>query len=284
MGIIFTNGLSIGTIPNNSNGRSGEWYLATGPFGYQPGWTYGVTSWPMNIGSYGTNNPNEILTGNTAGIYINLYDSTGTANYNLISDLVGHTGTITFRQVANHITYGFTSNTFADGTNMFGSIFWSPGGGPFGTLGPLTLISTSNTTFTGYSDGDNNNNSGGPLTYTGSTIAPNNSELVTVSYTTDAPSGITLNVYVGGDNSQVCYGPPAVSAHTLTTNRGATSLCDATHLYGDSTFANYLTANDWNNNPVGDVSVLVVGQNTIRRAEVKNGGLTLQLFDSCYSC
>ena len=70
---------------------------------------------------------------------------------------------------------------------MFDSIYW--GSGPGGPSGPLTLVSTSNTIFTGYSDGDNNQ---GPLTYTGSTIPPNNSQLVTITYTTDLQP-FTLN-------------------------------------------------------------------------------------------
>lgn len=97
-------------------------------------------------------------------------------------------------------------------------------------------------------------------------------------------SGITLNVYVGGDDGQVCSGPPFVSANTLTTNVGATSICNATHLYGDSTFANYLTSNGWNNNPINQLAVLEVGTSTIRMANVQNGGLTLELYNSCYSC
>jgi hypothetical protein len=186
MGILFTNGLGIGTVPNNTNGRSGQWYLATGPFGYQPAWNNNVISWPMNTGnygsSYGTIDPNEILGNNNAGIYINIIDSIGTIRYDLLSGLVGRTGTITFTQGGNHITFGFTPGTFYDSTTMYGSISWDVGSSQL-----LTLISTSNTTFTGYAYGDYNN-LGGPITYISSGIAPNNSELVTISYTTDAPS------------------------------------------------------------------------------------------------
>jgi hypothetical protein len=194
MGIIFENGLGIGTVPNNTNGGSGQWYLATGPFGYQPAWNDNVISWPMNTGNYGsfygTIDPNEILGNSNAGIYINIIDSIGTIRYDLLSALVGRTGTITFRQGGNHITFGFTPGTFNDNTNMYGSISWGIGSSQL-----LTLISTSNTTFTGYEYGDYNM-SGGPITYIGSGIAPNNSELVTITYTTDAPSfTLTSNMF-----------------------------------------------------------------------------------------
>lgn len=189
MGVIFQNGFGVGTVPNNTGGGSGQWYLATGQFGYQPGWNDNVVSWPMTTGNYGTNygtiNPNEILSGNNAGIYINILDSAGTVRYDLLSALVGQTGTITFTQGGSHITFGFVPGTFSDSTVMFGSISWGMGSQP------LTLISTSNTTFTGYADGDSN--SGGPLTYVNSGIAPNNTQLVNISYTTDAPA-FTLNL------------------------------------------------------------------------------------------
>ena len=208
MGIIFENGFGIGTVPNYTNGGSGQWYLATGDFGYQPAWTYGVVSWPMGSGNYGsnygTNDPSEILSGGTAGVYISAVDSTNTPRYDLISALVNRTGTITFTQGANHVIYGFTPGTFVDITNMYGSIAWS-----YMSQGSLTLISSSNTTFTGYSDGDNNHSYGGPLTYTGSTIPPNNSELVTITYTTDAPSfTLTSDMFDAGQYSgPLCNNP-----------------------------------------------------------------------------
>jgi hypothetical protein len=146
---------------NNQTNSAGQWYLATGGFGYQPAWTNGVITWTLNdLGGYGTNDPNTILGGNTAGIYINLYDSTGFPHYELISAVAGRTGTITFTQGSNYITYGFTPGTFIDATGMFNSLEWGPGG----STDPLTLVSTSNTTFTGYENGDNNP---GALTYTG---------------------------------------------------------------------------------------------------------------------
>lgn len=179
MGIIFQNGLGIGTVPNNSG--AGQWYLATGPFGYQPGWTFGTITWPMNTGgagiNYGTNDPNEILGGDTAGIYINQFDAAGNDQSILLGSIVNNSGTITFSQGPHYIIYGFTPGTFSDGLGMFGSVGWG-----MNSQSPLTLIASSNTSFNGYSDGDNN---GGPLTYNDSGIAPNNSQLVTVTINTN---------------------------------------------------------------------------------------------------
>ena len=187
MGIIFQNGFGIGTVPNNTGAQSGQWYLGTGQFGYQPAWTNGVISWPMNSGNfgnnYGTNDPNEILGGDTAGIYINQYDAAGNDQAILLGSIVNNSGTIMFSQGPHYIIYGFQPGTFGD-SGGYGSVAW----GNF-SQGPLTVLATSNTSFNGYSDGDNNG--GGPLTYTGSGIAPNNSELVTVTINV-SPNQFTL--------------------------------------------------------------------------------------------
>lgn len=180
MGIIFQNGLGIGTVPNNTGAQSGQWYLGTGQFGYQPAGTFGTITWPMNNGnygsSYGTNDPNEIFVNSSAGIYINQYDAAGNDQAILLGSIVNNSGTIMFSQGSNYIIYGFEPGTFQDGTGMFGSIYVG-----MGSSAPLTVIATSNTFFNGYSDGDYNY---GPLTYVNSGIAPNNSELVTVTINT----------------------------------------------------------------------------------------------------
>jgi hypothetical protein len=208
MGVIFENGFGVGTVPNDTPLGSQQWYLATGAFGFQPAWTYGVISWPMNSGdggsSYGTDNPNEILVNNSAGMYISKFDSLGTDQSSLLNTLVNNYGTITFTEGLNNVTFGFVPGSFLVGTSgeTANSYFWSfmgPGSEP------IHISSTSNTSFTGYSDGDNNN---GELTYTGSTIPPNNTQLVTITInvTSEPPSfTITSNLFntVSGHTS-VC--------------------------------------------------------------------------------
>jgi hypothetical protein len=161
-------------------GVSGQWYLATGNFGFQPGWSYGVVSWPMTSGaggsSYGTANPNEILTATAVGIYIDKFDSAGNDQTALLSSLVGNVGTVQFSQGANQITFNFVPGCFLDRTSIYNSFEWSI------NQPPITVASTSNTSFTGYSYGDIPGASG-PITYVNSGIAPNNTELVTVTIT-----------------------------------------------------------------------------------------------------
>ena len=177
MGVIFENGFGVGIVPNNTQ----QWYLATDGFGYQPGWTYGVISWPMSSGdggsNYGTDNPNEILVNSSIGIYISKFDSLGTNQSTLLNTLVNNYGTITFTEGLNNVTFGFVPGSFLVGTSgeTANSYFWSLIGP---SEEPIHISSTSNTSFTGYSDGDNNN---GELTYTGSTIPPNQTQLVTIT-------------------------------------------------------------------------------------------------------
>jgi hypothetical protein len=183
--LVLTNNNNSGNLAITNGGGggagvSGQWYLATGGFGYQPAWTYGVVSWPMTSGAggsnYGTTDPNEILTANTAGVYIDKFDSAGNDQTALLSSLVGNIGTIQFSQGANQIIFSFIPGTFVDATTTYHSFQWIP------NQAALAVVSTSNTNFTGYPYGDNPSG-GGPLTYTGSGIAPNNTELVTVTIT-----------------------------------------------------------------------------------------------------
>ena len=193
--------MGIGTVPNNTGAQSGQWYLGTGQFGYQPGWTNGVVSWPMNSGNfgnnYGTNDPNEILGGDTAGIYINQYDAAGNDQAILLGSIVNNSGTIMFSQGPHYIIYGFQPGTFENGFGMYGSVAWG-----IGSSAPLTVIATSNTSFNGYSDGDNNG--GGPLTFSNTGIAPNNTELITVTINTN-PAQFTITSDSFNQNDY--YGP-----------------------------------------------------------------------------
>jgi hypothetical protein len=170
--------LAFTTSGSGGGGVVGQWYLASDQFGWQPAWTYGVISWPMNTGNgginYGTTDPNEILVNNSAGVYIDRFDSTGVDQTALLTQLVGNVGIIRFEQGANQITFSFVPGTFTNAVVAYNSFQWVVG------QSSLTVTSTSNTSFVGYPDGDNPNG-GGPLTYTGSGIAPNNTELVLVS-------------------------------------------------------------------------------------------------------
>lgn len=208
MGVIFENGFGVGTVPNDTPLGSQQWYLATGGFGYQPAWTYGIISWPMNSGdggsNYGTDNPNEILVNNSAGIYISKFDSSGTDQSSLLNRLVNNYGTITFTEGLNNVTFGFVPGSFLPPTTGFteNSYFWSLIGP---SSEPIHISATSNTSFTGYVDGDNEV---GQLTYTGSTIPPNNTQLVTITINVlpEPPSfTITSNMFdSGGYFGSVC--------------------------------------------------------------------------------
>lgn len=118
--------------------------------------------------------------------------------------------------------------------------------------------------------------------YRGNTTTTTSSTSTTTTTTTLGPA-INLNLYVGGDNSQTCYGPPFVTAHVLTTNLGATSLCNATILYGDSAFASYLVTNGWTDG--NNVSVKMVDSSTIRVGLVQNNETEI-IFNTnqCITC
>ncbi len=118
----------------------------------------------------------------------------------------------------------------------------------------------------------------GITTTTTTTIAPS-----TTTTTTTLGPAISLNVYVGGDNTQTCYGPPFVTAHVLTTNLGATSLCNATILYGDSAFASYLVTNGWTD--ATSVSVKMVDSSIIRIGLVQNNETEILFTNNqCITC
>ena len=171
---VNNSGNALFSVAGSSYGVSGEWILGTDNFGYQPAWTYGTLTWPSYNDNIGIDNPNLLLTtySGSSGIYISQYDSVGNDQSVLLSSITSSSGTITFTQGLNNITFGFVPNTFTYSGMGFNSLYYDP------SNSPLTLVSTSNTGFTGYPYGDNN---AGPLTYVSSGIPPNNSELVVVT-------------------------------------------------------------------------------------------------------
>lgn len=104
----------------------------------------------------------------------------------------------------------------------------------------------------------------------------------TTTTTTMAP--IQLNVYVGGDYNQTCYGPPFVEAHVLTTGPNTTSLCDATILYGDEAFANYMRAFGWFDQNA--MAVKMVDSSTLRVGLLSNNEteITFESINLCTNC
>jgi hypothetical protein len=203
MGIIFQSGLGIGGVPNNIyTPKFGQFLLATGDFGYQPAWTNGVLSLPVLDGAnIGDNNPNDVTNG-PVGIYINALDAAGNGQY-MLQNLLNQSGTLLLKQGSNQITYTYSSGSFQAGTEYgLGEIGWDP------SSGPLTITSTSNTTFNGYSGGDFNFG-GGPLTYSGSSIPPNNSQLVDIIIHTDFTFVLTSDMFVTLNNvGDTNYGSP----------------------------------------------------------------------------
>lgn len=93
---------------------------------------------------------------------------------------------------------------------------------------------------------------------------------------------LSINIYAGSGGPVVCYGPPLVEAHVLTTNPGATSLCDATILYGDAAFAAYMTSFGWFDGQ--GMTVRIVGTSTIRAGGSLQNGQTQILLDSLVLC
>jgi hypothetical protein len=203
MGVIFTNGLGVGTVPNNTNLYSpkfGQWVLMTGPAGFQPAWTNGVLTIPDFIDNVGYNDMNPLATQGPIGLYINALDSVGNSQY-MLENLLNQSGSISFTQGSNYISFTYQSGSFQSG-GYFGSgqIYYDP------STAPMSLISTSNTTFNGYFNGDG---APGPLTYTGSSISPNNSQLIDIVIHTDATftleTSMISNLMVAG---QSIYGSP----------------------------------------------------------------------------
>ena len=156
-------------------GTSGQWYLGIGTFAYQPAWTNGIITLPIYSDSIGINDFNLILTTylNSSGIYINQYDSMGNDQSALLLSLTTNSGTISFTQGSDNITFSFVPGSFVDNISSFGAVFYDPANQP------ISVVSTSNTPFIGYQYGDNI--APGTLTYNGSGIPPDNTELVTIT-------------------------------------------------------------------------------------------------------
>jgi hypothetical protein len=182
-------------VNNNNAGRatfnngSHQWLLATDSFGYQPAWTLGVISWPSYTGNIGLDNPNDVFT-STAGFYINQYDFAGNDQTAFLTQMLENAGTVTFTQGSNFFTIGFQSGSWMGDFGMYGSIY-----ADFTSVPAITVVSSSNTAFTGYPYGDTV--MGGPLTYNDSGIAPNSSELVTITINISNSSADYLTTEAG---------------------------------------------------------------------------------------
>jgi hypothetical protein len=120
------------------------------------------------------------------------------------------------------------------------------------------------------------------------TITPTNTPTNTPTLTptsTPEPLGPAVDIYFAGDSSQNCYGPPLAQQYTLHLNYGATSLCNASYLIGDSTFASILTSYGWNGNPATSLAVREVGTTIYRVGGVSNGGSRVSFNGNpCTSC
>jgi hypothetical protein len=155
MGILFQNGLGIGTVPSGGSGGSGYWNLLTGQPGYSPAANDGDLTFPNHITSSGLSDLSLVVIPNGC-IYINQFDNSTTDQTTLLSSLIGNSGTIQFSQGGNSITFNFQSNTFSSfdfgmNQNNHVSYYWDAyQGGPNGNS-PATLTfnsSVGNTTFT----------------------------------------------------------------------------------------------------------------------------------------
>lgn len=69
--------------------------------------------------------PNALDDGGYA-LYINKYDSSGTDQSSVLGDLVGRSGTLTFTQGSNSVTYSFTSTAFSTGGRYTNQYYWDP--------------------------------------------------------------------------------------------------------------------------------------------------------------
>ena len=161
MGVIFQNGLGVGTTPNNFGG-SGKWLLEIGSLGYSPAWDSGSITFPLHNANSGTNNPVDLLT-NPGGLYINGVDSNGNDKSSVLTSMIAHSGTLTLTQGSTQVVLGFSNGSFFP--NTFGSIVGAYYDTGFGNSTPMTLISSRNLPFVGF-DGNG---------------TPNNSELITVT-------------------------------------------------------------------------------------------------------
>jgi len=185
------------TIITNTNNvyspRFGQWLLMSGPSGFQPASTNGVLTLPVFPANTGDDNPNDVTNG-PVGIYINALDAAGNTPY-ILENLLNQSGTLSLTQGSNHITYAYSSGSFQSATYAGeGQVYWDY------NAGPLTIISSSNTVFNGYTNGDGNV---GSLTYTGSSIGPNNVQLVDIVIHTDATftveTSMISNLMVAGN-------------------------------------------------------------------------------------
>jgi hypothetical protein len=144
-------------------GSSGQWVLEVGAHGYQPAFEDGSITVPIYDDGIGTDNFNDIagLILNQYGLYINGKDSAGNDQTALLQSVIGNSGTIEFVQGANNIKLGFGPGTF--GINTYGNldgIMTENYNNPL-----LSIISTSNTAFSGW-DGSGIPNTSHLLTIT----------------------------------------------------------------------------------------------------------------------
>jgi hypothetical protein len=143
--IEITGGFSI--VPRGAGG-SGYWNLVTGGAGYNPAWSIGDLTFPNHNTNISLNDVSDILA--YGSIYIDQYDYNNVDQSTLLSSLVGNSGTITFTQGANSITFNFQADTFAAFSFGYGnySYYWdiNPGYAPTGNT--LTYnTSTGSSTF-----------------------------------------------------------------------------------------------------------------------------------------
>jgi hypothetical protein len=155
MGILFQNGLGIGTVPSGGNGGSGYWNLLTGQLGYSPAANDGDLTFPNHSISSGLSDLSLVVVPNGC-IYINQFDNSTTDQTTLLSSLIGNSGTIQFSQGGNSITFNFQSNTFSSfdfSMNQVNhvSYYWDAYQGGPGGVSPNNLTfnsSVGNVTFT----------------------------------------------------------------------------------------------------------------------------------------
>lgn len=127
------------------NGSVGYWDLISGVSGYAPAWTMGTIMFPNtqsdnNVGLYDLS---QVLS--QGSIYINVYDNSYTDQSALLGSAYQNSGTITFTQGSNYITFGFQNDAFEEGNFGTGVLYWDAGNG---APASVTLISSNNPIFT----------------------------------------------------------------------------------------------------------------------------------------
>lgn len=127
-------------------GLTGYWNIVTGPDGYAPAWIDGTVMFPNTqaANAVGLSDLSQVLT--QGSIYINVLDSAGNNQSDLLGSAYHRAGTITFTQGNSNITFAFQNDSFEEGNFGADVLYWDPSGS--GQPADVTIVSSNHPVFT----------------------------------------------------------------------------------------------------------------------------------------